>query len=149
MFNTDNVKTGTVAVCVCDTVPVPTYWKTYNCFTKNAVSLSLVSVSVRWTKKEGSVCLSLPSHKALDLYSHTHTRKSTTTDCASETVQWRSLAWISIHHRLPPPPPLLIPIHRLCACRSSAGLEQCAPPHPHQLLDCRKRLLFPSYNYVY
>ena len=79
-------------------------------------------------RKKALCVLSLPSHK--DLSSHTYMRKSTTTDCVSETVQWRSLAWMSNHHRLALPPPLLIPIHRLCGCGSSAGLDRCAPPHP-------------------
>ena len=91
MFNADDVKTGTVAVCVCVTVPVsPPRVEEHT--TALQRMQSLVSVSVRRTKKEGSVCLSLPSHKALDLYSHTYMHKSTTTDCASETVHWRSLA---------------------------------------------------------
>ena len=146
MLNADDVKTGTVAVCVCYGAcpPTPPCWRTYNCLTKNAVSLSLVSVSVRRTKKEGSVCLSIASHKALELYSHTYTRKSTTTDCANKTVQWRSLAWMSNHHRLPPPPPfLLIHIHWLCGCGSSAGLDRCAPPHPPSAIRLSKTSTLP------
>ena len=134
MFNADDVKTGTVAVCVCVTVPVLPCWRTYNCLTKNAVS---ISVSVRRTKEEGSVCLSLPSHKALDLYSHTYTRKSTNTDCVSKTVQWQSFAWVSNHHRLPPPSPLLIPIKWLCECGSSA------PPHPPSAIRLSKTPTLP------
>ena len=98
-----------------------------------------ITISISASDEEkGSVCLSLPSHKALDLYSHTYTRKSTTTDCASETVQWWSLAWMSKHHRLPLPPPLLITVHRLCGCGSSAELDRCAPSHPPSAIRLSK-----------
>ena len=102
------------------------------------------------TKKEGSVCLSLPSHKTLDLYSHTHAR----TKAQPLTARARRCSGDPLREC-----PITIAYHRhhpssfrFIDCVGAGlvkGLIGVPLPTPHQLIDCRKRLLFPSYNYVY
>ena len=92
-------------------------------------------------KRKRAPCVYFYRHKALDLYSHTYTHKSTTTDCASETCSSDPLRecpiTIAYHRHHPSSFPYM-------DCTGLVqGLIGVPLPTPHQVLDCQKTPSLP------
>ena len=135
-----------MCVCVC-------HGACSSCVEEHTTALQRIqyhfhSVSVCRTKKEGSVCLSLQCHKALDLYTHTRAKaqplSAPARRCSSDPLRECPIT-ITYHHHQPSS-------FLFIDCVGAGlvqGLISVPLPTPHQLLvlDCRKHLLFPIHNY--
>ena len=100
-------------------------------------SITVTSVSISASDKERRlrVYISIVSQSTI----HTHTRAKAQT----LTARARRCSGDRLHEC-----PITIayhchhPIHRLCACRFSAGLDRCAPPHPPSAIRLSQNAYF-------
>ena len=115
-------------------------------------SITVIRVSISASDKQRRLCVSTStvSHSTRPLFTHIHARAKAqpltarARRCSGDPLRECPITIVYHHHH-----PSSFPFIDCMLAGLVQGLSIVPLPTPHQLLDCRKRLLFPSYNYVY